>query len=82
MSNLRQFFISLGVLVASTAACLGFVLVSFAFFTYQGNGMDWIYPAGGLAVIAFVGSGFSTAVTGTKMLHDYLSKKRMKRIST
>jgi hypothetical protein len=30
----------------------GVVFLSLAFFPYQGNGMDWIYPAGGLAGIA------------------------------
>ena len=77
MSTKRQFFISLTVLIASTLGCLGIVFLLFAFFTYQGNGMDWIYPAGGLVVIIWMGSAFTTLVSGVRLVSEYRESKRI-----
>jgi hypothetical protein len=72
----RLFFISLALFIASTLGCLGFVFLSFAFFTYHGNGMDWIYPAGGLAVFVWVTSASGTVITGAMVLLEKIQKKR------
>jgi hypothetical protein len=73
----RLFFISLALLIASTLGCLGFVFLAFAFFTYRGNGMDWIYPAGGLAVLVWLTSAVGTVITGGIVFFKYIQKKRI-----
>jgi hypothetical protein len=70
----RLFFISLALLIVSTLGCLGFVFLAFAFFTYQGSGMDWIYPTGGLAVLVWLASAFGTVTTGGMLLFKYIQK--------
>jgi membrane protease YdiL (CAAX protease family) len=76
MVSLRRFVISLVCLVAATCGLLGFLFISFAFFTYQGNGMDWIYPAAGLCVLLWMWSAWVTVTSGIAAVEEYLYRKR------
>lgn len=63
----RIFFVSLAAFIVTTVGCLGFVYISFRYFTYQGNGMDWIYTAGGFAVLIWMASAFCTVLAAVMM---------------
>jgi hypothetical protein len=52
------------------------VFISFGFFTYQGTGMDWIYPAAGLCVLLWMGSARTTVASGVAVIGEYLYRMR------
>jgi hypothetical protein len=70
------FFLFLASLVVSTLGLVGFFVIGMVFFTYQGNGMDWIYPVGGLMALLLPVSALGTIVTGTMMVIRRLSRPR------
>jgi hypothetical protein len=61
---------SLAGLIVATIGILGFFYVSFAYFGYQGNGMDWIYPTGGLFAILWVVSAAGIVRSLIRFLMD------------
>jgi hypothetical protein len=58
MTPQRMFMWSLIALAISICGLITICFVGFAFFTYQGNGMDWIYTAGGSLILIALGSAF------------------------
>jgi hypothetical protein len=70
MTPQRLLFWSLIALALSVCGFFGIIFLSFAFFTYQGNGMDWIYPTGGLFVFIALGSAFTAVVSGIKTARE------------
>lgn len=56
MTAVRLLAISLVVLFLATCGIIGFFVLSFAYFNYQGSGMDWIYPTSGLMILMWLGS--------------------------
>jgi len=79
MTAARGFYISLACFIAATFGLISFVWVSFRFFTYQGHGLDWIYPAAGLLILVWFGSATSALITGiaafTKDTRQTIEKK-------
>jgi hypothetical protein len=75
MTTPQRFFISLVVLILATCGLIGFVTVAFMFFTYRGNGMDWIYPTSGVFTILWLGSAYTAVESGIKMLRDHFRRK-------
>lgn len=71
MSPKRLFLLSIVGLAIAGCGFIAFVFVGFAFFTYQGNGMDWIYPVSGLFVMLGVASGFTACVSGVIALREH-----------
>jgi hypothetical protein len=72
------FLISLGLLVASALGLAGVLVLGMAFFTYRGNGMDWIYPVGGLAALVLPVSAVSVTVTGAIIvIQKFVHKRRI-----
>ena len=75
MTALRLFFISMGVFVAAASGLVAFFVLGFAFFTYQGKGLDWIYPTAGLCVFAMYGSGFVAVASGATEIVQRIRRK-------
>jgi len=71
----RIFLVSLIVFGLSVCGILGFLFVCFAFFAYQGNGMDWIYTTGGFFVLVALGSGFMTIINGIRTIKEHIQSK-------
>jgi hypothetical protein len=75
MTALRPFFISMGVFVTAACGLAGFFVLAFTFFTYQGKGLDWIYPTAGLCVFALYVSGFAAAASGVTAIAQRIRRK-------
>ena len=70
--------ISLALLVASGLGLVGVLVLGIVFFTYRGNGMDWIYPLGGLAALVLPVSAVSVVVTEALIvIQKFLHKRRI-----
>jgi len=76
MVSTKVFAISLFCLVGAICGLLGLVFIAFRFFTYQGTGMDWIYPAAGLCVLLWMGSAWTTVTRGVAVIGEYLYRRR------
>jgi uncharacterized membrane protein len=75
MTPRRLFFWSLIGLAISVLGFLGFIFLGFAFFTYQGNGMDWIYPVGGLFVSLGLASVVVAIISGVLSIKEAREEK-------
>ena len=53
---------SLICLAGSSVGLLVLVLIGFKYFSYQGKGLDWIYPASGILLMAWLVSAASSLV--------------------
>jgi hypothetical protein len=76
MTPKRLFFYSLIAIGLSVFGFMGIIFLCFAFFTYQGNGMDWIYPVGGLFVLLGMGSVVVAGISGVLCLIEERDSKR------
>ena len=64
MTPQRLLFWALISLAISVLGFFGIMFLGFAFFSYQGNGMDWIYPTGGVFVLVGIASVFVAVISG------------------
>jgi len=76
MTTPRLFFLSLAGLVVASCGLLGFVYIAFRYFTYQGNGMNWIYPAAGFFCMLWLGSACTALFSLVKAVVEYIRRKR------
>ncbi len=76
MTAPRKFVASLVALVVVTCCLIGLFLVSLRFFTYQGSGMDWIYPTLGLLMVFWFGSAGIALSNGISAVSEYRRRKR------
>jgi hypothetical protein len=74
MTPRRLLFWSLIGLAISVIGFFGIMFLGFAFFTYQGTGMDWIYPTGGLFVLVGFGSALTVVVSGVLAIKESREK--------
>jgi uncharacterized iron-regulated membrane protein len=81
MTAHRLFFISLVALFLATCGLAGFFIIAFKYFTYQGSGLDWIYPTGGLLVLAWAGSAFTAVASGVTAIVGVIRHKYKQRHS-
>jgi hypothetical protein len=79
MTALRLFFISLVALCLATCGLVGIFIIALLYFTYQGTGLDWIYPTGGLLVFACFGSAFAAAASGVTAVAVAIRRKYKQR---
>ncbi len=75
MTPRRKLFWSLIGIAISVLGCLGFIFLGFVFFTYQGNGMDWIYPTGGLFFFLGIASVFTAVSSGVQAIKKAREKE-------
>jgi hypothetical protein len=78
MTPSRLFFLSLLGLVVATCGVVGFFYIGFRYFTYQGSGLDWIYPVGGSFFVMWFGSAAMARVSGVWAVARYLQRARKK----
>jgi hypothetical protein len=60
--------ISLAALILATCGLAGILLLAMKYFSYQGTGLDWIYPAAGLLIMLWCLSAFGVIASGVTAL--------------
>jgi len=81
MTALRLFLVSLVAFLLATCGLAGIFIIAFTFFTYQGTGLDWIYPTGGLFILLGLGSAFTALASCVTLLVGIILRKCKQRHS-
>ena len=68
MTANRMLGISFAVLLLATCGLAGILFLAMKYFTYQGAGLDWIYPTAGLLIMVWCVSAFGVVASGVTAL--------------
>jgi hypothetical protein len=78
MTATRLLIISFAALVLNTAGLFALVILSLKYFTYQGTGLDWIYPVSGLLIMAWLLSAFGVVANGVTVIATAIKRRTAK----
>lgn len=76
MTPLQTFLCWLGALTLTACGLAGVIVITLGFFTYQGTGLDWIYPVSGLLLIACSASAYKVLSSGLYLIALARKRKR------
>lgn len=79
MTATRMLWLSLAGLTGATCGLAGLLIVAMKYFTYQGSGLGWIYPASGLLILLWCVSAFGVVSSGTTVIAGVIKRKAAQR---
>ena len=79
MTATRMLGISFALLIFATCGLASILFLAMKYFTYQGTGLDWIYPTAGLLIMLWCLSAFGVVASGVTVLLSVVRRKLVRR---
>ena len=79
MTATRMLGISFATLILATCGLAGMLLLAMKYFSYQGTGLDWIYPTAGLLIMLWCVSAFGVIASGVTALVGMIKSNAARR---
>ena len=79
MTATRMLGISFSALILATCGLAGILFLGMKYFSYQGTGLNWIYPTAGLLIMLWCVSAFGVIACGVNALVSIIKSNAARR---